>query len=152
MVSFENSNRRVWYVGRALLSPVWLLPCYSTVCCIDRLPVPSRVSSGFSKVRPEDTQGRIIDRHSTIMQGQPPSLPSFSLRAPVGVVIAHPDDESMFFAPALSSLARRKNRVMILCLSSGMFHDKIDTVFTWKGHKPGVYPCRDGTHLHFRGV
>lgn len=37
------------------------------------------------------------------------------------LLIAHPDDEAMFFAPALISLARPDlgNRIFVLCLSSG---------------------------------
>ncbi|CAN0239261.1 unnamed protein product, partial [Ascophyllum nodosum] len=48
--------------------------------------------------------------------------PSYTLRGPVGVVIAHPDDESMFFTPALSTLKQQGKRVLVLCLSSGNFH------------------------------
>lgn len=38
------------------------------------------------------------------------------------LLIAHPDDEAMFFAPALLTLTRPEhgNHVKILCLSSGM--------------------------------
>ena len=37
------------------------------------------------------------------------------------LLIAHPDDEAMFFAPMLQALTRpeRANHVKILCLSSG---------------------------------
>jgi N-acetylglucosaminylphosphatidylinositol deacetylase len=37
------------------------------------------------------------------------------------LLIAHPDDEAMFFAPTLRALTRpeRENHVKILCLSSG---------------------------------
>ena len=41
------------------------------------------------------------------------------------LLIAHPDDEAMFFAPSVLSLTRRgpaersRNRVRILCLSTG---------------------------------
>lgn len=37
------------------------------------------------------------------------------------LLIAHPDDEAMFFAPTLLALTRpdRGNHVKILCLSSG---------------------------------
>jgi N-acetylglucosaminylphosphatidylinositol deacetylase len=40
------------------------------------------------------------------------------------LLIAHPDDEAMFFAPTLLSLTRPElgNRVKILCLSSGKHH------------------------------
>jgi N-acetylglucosaminylphosphatidylinositol deacetylase len=38
------------------------------------------------------------------------------------LLIAHPDDEAMFFAPAVMALAKPEtgNHVKILCLSSGM--------------------------------
>lgn len=45
--------------------------------------------------------------------------PSYTLRGPVGVVIAHPDDESMFFTPALTAMERRGERAFVLCLSTG---------------------------------
>lgn len=48
------------------------------------------------------------------------AFPSYELRYPVGVVIAHPDDESMFFAPTLTALKRRGQRAAVLCLSSGI--------------------------------
>lgn len=35
------------------------------------------------------------------------------------MVIAHPDDESMFFTPTLTALRRRGQRAAVLCLSSG---------------------------------
>lgn len=40
-------------------------------------------------------------------------------------LIAHPDDEAMFFAPSLLALTRpdRGNHVKILCLSSGKLSD-----------------------------
>jgi N-acetylglucosaminylphosphatidylinositol deacetylase len=40
----------------------------------------------------------------------------------VCLLIAHPDDEAMFFAPTVLALARPEtgNHVKILCLSSGM--------------------------------
>ncbi|CAB1097639.1 unnamed protein product [Ectocarpus sp. CCAP 1310/34] len=50
------------------------------------------------------------------------ATPSYALRGPVGVVIAHPDDESMFFAPTLTTLERRGQRAAVLCLSSGDFY------------------------------
>lgn len=34
------------------------------------------------------------------------------------VVIAHPDDEAMFFAPTILGLARLKQQVSLLCFSS----------------------------------
>jgi N-acetylglucosaminylphosphatidylinositol deacetylase len=40
------------------------------------------------------------------------------------LLIAHPDDEAMFFAPTVMALARPEtgNHIKILCLSSGMPH------------------------------
>lgn len=35
------------------------------------------------------------------------------------VVIAHPDDEAMFFAPTMLGLARLEQQVSLLCFSSG---------------------------------
>ena len=37
----------------------------------------------------------------------------------VALIIAHPDDECMFFAPAILELSKRKSLVHILCLSRG---------------------------------
>jgi N-acetylglucosaminylphosphatidylinositol deacetylase len=41
------------------------------------------------------------------------------------LLIAHPDDEAMFFAPTILSLTRPElgNHVKILCLSSGNYED-----------------------------
>lgn len=36
------------------------------------------------------------------------------------VVIAHPDDECLFFGPTIATLLRRKCRVYMLCLSTGI--------------------------------
>jgi N-acetylglucosaminylphosphatidylinositol deacetylase len=43
------------------------------------------------------------------------------------LLIAHPDDEAMFFAPTLQALTRpeRENHVKILCLSSGTHHARL---------------------------
>lgn len=44
----------------------------------------------------------------------------FSTFKRVLFVIAHPDDESMFFGPTIRSLTQRKNcQVYLLCLSNG---------------------------------
>ncbi len=37
------------------------------------------------------------------------------------LVIAHPDDESMFFAPTLLALRRQGVEVFVACLSNGAF-------------------------------
>jgi len=49
------------------------------------------------------------------------SFPTLSGKRVV-LLIAHPDDEAMFFAPTLLSLTRPElgNHVKILCLSTGM--------------------------------
>jgi len=48
------------------------------------------------------------------------SLPTLHNKR-IGLVIAHPDDEAMFFAPTVMALARPEtgDHVRILCLSSG---------------------------------
>jgi N-acetylglucosaminylphosphatidylinositol deacetylase len=56
-------------------------------------------------------------------------MSTFSQRFPtlwnkrILLLIAHPDDEAMFFAPSLLALTKDKygNHVKILCLSSGAF-------------------------------
>ena len=47
------------------------------------------------------------------------SVPVSHAPSSVLLVIAHPDDESMFFAPTLVSLARAGARMHVLCLSNG---------------------------------
>jgi hypothetical protein len=47
------------------------------------------------------------------------SVPLGHSPASVLLVIAHPDDESMFFAPSVLSLVKSSARVFILCLSTG---------------------------------
>lgn len=48
----------------------------------------------------------------------------------VCLLIAHPDDEAMFFAPTVLALARPEtgNHVKILCLSAGTTSRRIDNV------------------------
>ena len=50
------------------------------------------------------------------------------------LLIAHPDDEAMFFAPTLLALTRPElgNHIKILCLSSGTSPVLTDVRFTWK--------------------
>ncbi len=50
-------------------------------------------------------------------RGWPSALHPLSRR--VLLVIAHPDDEAMFFVPALHSLAEAGATVGVLCLSNG---------------------------------
>lgn len=62
------------------------------------------------------------------------ATPSYTLRGPVGIVIAHPDDESMFFAPALTALERDGERAVVLSLSSGRLRNDCSArwaVFIW---------------------
>ncbi|KAM9596611.1 N-acetylglucosaminyl-phosphatidylinositol de-N-acetylase isoform 3-T3 [Trichechus inunguis] len=40
------------------------------------------------------------------------------------LVIAHPDDEAMFFAPTVLSLARLRHRVSLLCFSTGNYYNQ----------------------------
>ncbi|KAF6096118.1 phosphatidylinositol glycan anchor biosynthesis class L [Phyllostomus discolor] len=40
------------------------------------------------------------------------------------LVIAHPDDEAMFFAPTLLGLARLRHRVFLLCFSAGNYYNQ----------------------------
>uniref|UniRef100_A0A8D2JCW2 N-acetylglucosaminylphosphatidylinositol deacetylase n=1 Tax=Sciurus vulgaris TaxID=55149 RepID=A0A8D2JCW2_SCIVU len=40
------------------------------------------------------------------------------------LVIAHPDDEAMFFAPTVLGLTRLKHRVSLLCFSAGNYYNQ----------------------------
>ncbi|XP_038614774.1 N-acetylglucosaminyl-phosphatidylinositol de-N-acetylase [Tachyglossus aculeatus] len=40
------------------------------------------------------------------------------------LLTAHPDDEALFFAPTLLGLARRRQRVSVLCLSAGNYYNQ----------------------------
>ncbi|XP_032354786.1 N-acetylglucosaminyl-phosphatidylinositol de-N-acetylase isoform X4 [Camelus ferus] len=40
------------------------------------------------------------------------------------LVIAHPDDEAMFFAPTILGLARLRHRVSLLCFSAGNYYNQ----------------------------
>uniref|UniRef100_A0A8C7B6T6 N-acetylglucosaminyl-phosphatidylinositol de-N-acetylase n=1 Tax=Neovison vison TaxID=452646 RepID=A0A8C7B6T6_NEOVI len=40
------------------------------------------------------------------------------------LVIAHPDDEAMFFAPTLLGLARLRHRLSLLCFSAGNYYNQ----------------------------
>lgn len=40
-------------------------------------------------------------------------------KRPILLVIAHPDDESMFFIPTLLYLAKLQEKIHLLCLSTG---------------------------------
>uniref|UniRef100_A0A2R8NE88 N-acetylglucosaminylphosphatidylinositol deacetylase n=1 Tax=Callithrix jacchus TaxID=9483 RepID=A0A2R8NE88_CALJA len=43
------------------------------------------------------------------------------------LVIAHPDDEAMFFAPTVLGLARLRHRVYLLCFSAGNYYNQGET-------------------------
>ncbi|XP_021570437.1 N-acetylglucosaminyl-phosphatidylinositol de-N-acetylase isoform X2 [Carlito syrichta] len=43
------------------------------------------------------------------------------------LVIAHPDDEAMFFAPTVLGLARLRHRVSLLCFSAGDYYNQGET-------------------------
>nr|XP_044987187.1 N-acetylglucosaminyl-phosphatidylinositol de-N-acetylase isoform X2 [Jaculus jaculus] len=49
-------------------------------------------------------------------------LPGVGSRALL--VIAHPDDEAMFFAPTVLGLARLKHLVSVLCFSTGNYYNQ----------------------------
>lgn len=40
------------------------------------------------------------------------------------ILIAHPDDEVMFFGPIIRSLSKIRNRIFILCMTSGDYYGK----------------------------
>lgn len=47
-------------------------------------------------------------------------------------IIAHPDDESMFFAPTIVSLTKRTDcHVYLLCLSNGLYFNVSHTPFSF---------------------
>ena len=56
------------------------------------------------------------------------------------LLIAHPDDEAMFFAPTVLALTRQEtgNHVKILCLSSGMSTTPIELVPPVRDNIPAV--------------
>uniref|UniRef100_A0ABI7ZB48 N-acetylglucosaminylphosphatidylinositol deacetylase n=1 Tax=Felis catus TaxID=9685 RepID=A0ABI7ZB48_FELCA len=57
------------------------------------------------------------------MKGQKPAgLPGDGSRTLL--VIAHPDDEAMFFAPTVLGLARLRHRLSLLCFSAGNYYNQ----------------------------
>ena len=56
------------------------------------------------------------------------------------LLIAHPDDEAMFFAPTVLALTRQEtgNHIKILCLSSGMSTTPIELVPPVRDNIPAV--------------
>ncbi|XP_025776221.1 N-acetylglucosaminyl-phosphatidylinositol de-N-acetylase [Puma concolor] len=57
------------------------------------------------------------------MKGQKPAgLPGDGNRTLL--VIAHPDDEAMFFAPTVLGLARLRHRLSLLCFSAGNYYNQ----------------------------
>lgn len=46
----------------------------------------------------------------------------FLLRKRTLIITAHPDDETMFFAPVILTLLKQGCRVTVLCLSNGKQH------------------------------
>ena len=49
-------------------------------------------------------------------------------------VVAHPDDECMFFAPSILAAASHTSHVYLLCLSDGMRNKKQYGTFVTYGH------------------
>lgn len=60
---------------------------------------------------------RVWDSAERMRSLEQAGLPRAGSRALL--VIAHPDDEAMFFAPTVLGLARLEQRVSLLCFSSG---------------------------------
>lgn len=53
------------------------------------------------------------------LNSQPEQIEKKFSKKKFGLIIAHPDDESMFFAPTITSLRENSNEVHLLCLSTG---------------------------------
>lgn len=66
------------------------------------------------------------------------------------VVIAHPDDECMFFAPAIIQLVALNANVHLLCLSQGMATEFSHAHIYWNYFQDAV-ACSDFLHpvLHY---
>ena len=68
---------------------------------------------------------QILDQHVTSVE----TMPSRVL-----LVTAHPDDESMFFAPSLGHFVRAGSEVAVLCLSNGVGAPQLSHLD--RGHRP----------------
>lgn len=55
------------------------------------------------------------------IQNQPEQIEKTFLKKKFGLIIAHPDDESMFFVPSIVGLRENGNEVHLLSLSNGNF-------------------------------
>ncbi|XP_055449981.1 N-acetylglucosaminyl-phosphatidylinositol de-N-acetylase isoform X1 [Psammomys obesus] len=65
---------------------------------------------------------RVWNSAAGVRSPEQAGLPGAGSRALL--VIAHPDDEAMFFAPTVLGLARLEQRVSLLCFSSGNFYNQ----------------------------
>ncbi|XP_036052402.1 N-acetylglucosaminyl-phosphatidylinositol de-N-acetylase isoform X2 [Onychomys torridus] len=65
---------------------------------------------------------RLRDLAERVRSPEQAGLPGAGSRALV--VIAHPDDEAMFFAPTVLGLARLEQRVFLLCFSTGNYYNQ----------------------------
>lgn len=61
---------------------------------------------------------------SHLLSRSPPSF--FSTSSRLLLIIAHPDDETMFFSPLIRNAIRSGVRVFVLCLSSGDYYGEGD--------------------------
>lgn len=53
------------------------------------------------------------------------------------LITAHPDDECMFFAPAIITLTQANVEIFLLCLSEGHFYNTVNIYMQWNSHSPG---------------
>ncbi|XP_040604767.1 N-acetylglucosaminyl-phosphatidylinositol de-N-acetylase isoform X1 [Mesocricetus auratus] len=65
---------------------------------------------------------RVRDTAERMRSPEQAGLPGAGSRALL--VIAHPDDEAMFFAPTVLGLARLEQRVFLLCFSAGNYYNQ----------------------------
>ncbi|XP_059126866.1 N-acetylglucosaminyl-phosphatidylinositol de-N-acetylase isoform X2 [Peromyscus eremicus] len=65
---------------------------------------------------------RVRDLAERMRSPEQAGLPGAGSRALL--VIAHPDDEAMFFAPTVLGLARLEQRVFLLCFSTGNYYNQ----------------------------
>ncbi|XP_051024366.1 N-acetylglucosaminyl-phosphatidylinositol de-N-acetylase [Acomys russatus] len=65
---------------------------------------------------------RVWDSAERMRSPEQAGLPRAGSRALL--VIAHPDDEAMFFAPTVLGLARLEQRVSLLCFSAGNYYNQ----------------------------
>ncbi|XP_029783965.1 N-acetylglucosaminyl-phosphatidylinositol de-N-acetylase isoform X3 [Suricata suricatta] len=65
---------------------------------------------------------RVWDSWECVKSQEPAGVPGDGSRTLL--VIAHPDDEAMFFAPTVLGLARLRHRLSLLCFSAGNYYNQ----------------------------